>query len=348
MFDIQFGFTEASKFYILSLIVFMAALLVSLGLTPLMRKIAVRLKIIDEPNTAVKTHTVATPYMGGLAILIALLSACVMGAHVADLFDKTFGAIIIGMTFLALMGFVDDMYGLKPSTRFIGQVATAMFMIYNDIQLHIIFIPDWANVLLTVLWIVGITNALNIIDIMDGLASGVAIIAATTFFFVAIPNLQPVILILCAGLIGATLGFWRHNFFPAKIYMGDSGAYLIGFTLATIALMEQFTANNKLALLTPILVLGIPIYDTFLVMALRIWGRKNPFHGSRDHFALRLEHLGIPRKYVVILIYHICVILGMTAFIMTQLNNWGAWFTLCSITLIALLAAYKIGSFSMD
>lgn len=325
---------------------FMAAWLMSLSLTPLMRLMAIRFNIIDAPTTDVKTHTKPTPYMGGLAMLLATLVTIIIGGWWLDLFDRQLLAILGGMFFLSGMGFIDDVFNLKPITRFIGQILVAILLILVDVRLQIMYLPDWLNIALTIFWIVGITNALNIIDIMDGLASGVAVIAGATFFFVAIPTEQMSILLISSVLVGAALGFLYHNFFPARIYMGDSGAYLLGFTLAVIAIQESFTSVNTFALLSPILILGIPIYDTFFVMFLRIIQGRNPFHGSRDHFALRLEKLGIPRKFVVIQIYHIAVILGMAAFIATQVELWGALFIYSLIILIALAASRQLWKYA--
>ncbi len=348
MHDFIIESTRVGNYNIITLILFIVSLLITLVSTPLMRLIASRLEIIDKPDSKVKTHTVATPYMGGLAMLIGLITTAIIGASYLDLLNEQFLAILIGMVFLAVIGFVDDLFTLKPLTRFIGQIAVSLLMIKSGIHLEIVYLSEWQNYALTIIWIVGITNALNIIDIMDGLAAGVTVIAAATFLFVAIPKQQVFVFLLSAPLIGAALGFWVFNFFDffkkkIKIYMGDSGAYLLGFSLAIIAIVAEFTAENELALLSPILILGLPIYDTFLVMFLRSVAWKNPFHGSKDHFALRLEASGIPRRYVVILIYHICVILGQTAFIATLLNFWGALFAYCLITLIALVAGLKLG-----
>jgi len=257
-----------------------------------------------------------------------------------------FFSILFSIAFLSIMGFVDDLRGLTPWTRFAGQTFVALLMVSVGIRLEIVYFPTELNIALTIIWIVGITNALNIIDIMDGLAGGVALIAGAVFLFVALPAPQPEILILSATLIGAVGGFLVHNY-SGKIYMGDSGSYLLGFMLSIIAIREQFTAENSLALLSPVLILGIPIYDTFLVMILRIRKRKNPFHGSRDHFALRLEVLGIPRKYVVIMIWLISVTLGQAAFIMTRLNIWGAAFAYILIAIVACTVAKKISMVDM-
>ncbi len=330
------------------LLIFCGSLLLSILFTPFMRTVALRFSIMDAPDSDVKTHTVATPYMGGLAMLAAVIVPLIIGSYILDLFRPDMLALLFGMITLSVMGFVDDLYGLKPLTRFIGQILIAVLMVAVDVRLEIMYFPVWLNIALTVFWIVGITNALNIIDIMDGLASGVTVIAAAAFFFVAIPTSQIFILLVGAALVGSALGFWYHNFFPAKIYMGDSGSYLLGFTLAVLAIEESFTSVNPFALLSPILILGIPIYDTFLVMLLRVIKGKNPFYGSRDHFALRLEALGIPRKFVVIFIYHICVILGLVSFVATQVNLWGALFIYCLIALIALTAGRKLSLISME
>ncbi len=345
------AFMEARQFYIAIAVILSVAFLLAWLITPLMRRLAIRFGIIDKPNSAVKTHKVATPYMGGLAMLTAVMVTCLGGAIYLKLLNFEFAIVAASMLFLSIMGFVDDVRNLRPLTRFVAEIIIALIIVFAaHIHLDIVYLPAWVNYALTVLWIVGLTNALNIIDIMDGLASGVAVISGLSFLFIglATPEPQPLVYLLCAAIVGAAQGFWLHNFFPAKIYMGDSGAYLLGFTLAIISIKTEFSANNALAVLTPVLVLGVPIYDTFLVMILRSIKGKNPFHGSKDHFALRLEALKIPRRYVVIFIYHVCIILGMAAFVATLLNLWGALFVYCLISFIALMAGRKLSQIAME
>ncbi|MEW6089019.1 MAG: MraY family glycosyltransferase [bacterium] len=331
------------------LIIFICSFLLALFLTPFFRNLALRLNILDNPATnALKTQDKPVPYLGGLAIYFSFIIVIIGVIMFSRLeFSPDIVSIIIGGTVICLLGFIDDIYKLRPLIKFVFQFVAALILIYFDLRLKIFFLPKAVNILLTILWIVGITNAFNLIDIMDGLSGGVAFIAGMTFLFVGLPTNQIFIILFSCALTGSVIGFLPYNLKPASIYMGDAGSQFLGFVLSAIAIGESYTAVNNAALLSPILILGIPVYDTILVSILRIKQKKSPFLGSPDHFALRLEALGIDRQFVVIIIYLLTIILGQASYIATQVNLYGAVFTYALICLMAVVFGWKLGKIKM-
>ena len=301
------------------LIAFACSLIVSFALTPLMRKLALRYGIIDRPISAVKTHKTPVPYLGGVAIwasFVLILFIVRFYTHFPTGTLRNLRGIFIGGTIIMFLGLVDDIKGLDFKIKFLAQVVGAIILMLFDIRIKFISHPLLSSVL-TIIWVVGITNALNIIDIMDGLSSGISVIACLAFFFVALPTEQIYVNFASCVLAGSCLGFLRYNFKPARIFMGDAGSLFCGFILAAISLGESYTTINNIALLAPVFILGIPIYDTALVSLFRFRKGKSIFLGSKDHFALRLEAMGHPRGRVVFIAYLISAMLGVTAFLIT-------------------------------
>ncbi|MCH7760432.1 undecaprenyl/decaprenyl-phosphate alpha-N-acetylglucosaminyl 1-phosphate transferase, partial [candidate division TA06 bacterium] len=305
-------------------LIFLAFLLV-LILTPFFHRLALFLKIVDRP-TPLKSHEKAVPYLGGMALLLSVLLPVLLIALLKDLVDRKILGILIGSLLIAILGLLDDIKNLSPYTKFFGQGMGALILILSGVHLEIIYFPLWLNLLLTFLWILGITNGFNIIDVMDGLSAGVACIASAAFLFIAIPTQNVHVVLLSAALAGGTLGFLRFNFYPARIFMGDSGSLFLGFLLASLSITVSYTAVNNIALLSPLLILAVPIYDTFLVSLLRILKGRNPFRGSSDHFALRLRALGMKDSHVVLIIYVISIALCEASYIATTVNFYGAVF----------------------
>ncbi len=329
---------------IIYLVVFSVSLLFSYILTPLFRDIGSSQQIVDIPDTEIKAHKKPVPYLGGAAIFLSFCVGLAVYTFYASRVHHHLLGIILGSLVIVTLGFLDDLYRLSPAVKLAVQVLSVIVLIKFNVYLKIIFLPHWLNIGLTFLWVLGITNALNIIDIMDGLSAGVTFIAGATFLFVALPSGQALVLSLSAAICGAVLGFLRYNFHPAQIYMGGMGALFIGFILAAIALEESYTAVNNIALLSPLLILGIPIYDTCLVVVLRLLGGKNPLYGSNDHFALRLEACGIKQKHTVYIIYLICIILGQASYIATTVNIYGAIFTYILVLITSLIGGIALSA----
>jgi UDP-GlcNAc:undecaprenyl-phosphate GlcNAc-1-phosphate transferase len=320
---------------------FFTALVVSAGLTPLMRKLAVRFHILDHPVSDVKTHKRPIPYLGGAAIAGGLVVALVIARFRTNFPTGTLHAlrgILFGSIVVFLLGLADDIerHGLGYKKKFLVQFVAALCLILFDIRIKFIS-PAWLGNLLTIVWIVGIINALNIIDIMDGLASGIAVIASLGFLFISLPSEEVFVNFTSAALAGALLGFLPYNLSKKyKIFMGDTGSLLAGFVLAALSLGTSYTRVNNLGVFSPMLILGLPIYDTFLVIYLRYTKGLSPFRGSRDHFALRLESFGFFREEILVMCYAASLLLTFVAYEVTVVSRQYAFILFAATALLAL------------
>ncbi|MDR2192554.1 MAG: undecaprenyl/decaprenyl-phosphate alpha-N-acetylglucosaminyl 1-phosphate transferase, partial [Endomicrobium sp.] len=261
---------------------FFIALLISAAATPLCRVIAVKLNILDNPISEVKTHKKSAPYLGGAAIAAGWLASLFIIRFATSFPDGTLRSlrgIIYGSLITLLLGFIDDKKykGLGFKSKFLIQIAAAAIVVFGfDIRIN--FIPIyWLSCAVSVFWIVGVTNAFNIIDIMDGLSSGIAFIAALAFLFISLPTEMIYVNFCAAALGGALLGFIPFNLSKSKkIFMGDTGSLFIGFILASLAMGTSFTAISEIGLFAPLLILAVPLYETFFVSAVRIGNGKSP------------------------------------------------------------------------
>ena len=330
------------------LITFLSSLVLVLLLTPLARKMAFRFDILDHPRAPVKVHKEPVPYLGGIAIFLAFLIPVIVGFFLFNIpeegREQLLGILLGGVIIIAL-GVADDLQGLSARTKLFVESLAAVVLIMFGVRLK--FLPFWPSIPLTILWVVGIINAFNIIDIMDGLSSGVAFIASLALIAIALPGEQAFVILACAALSGACLGFLRHNLFPAKIYMGDAGSLFLGFTMAAIAIGTSYTAVNRIALFAPILILGIPIYDTFLVTALRTKKGRSILRASNDHFALRLVTLGLSRKKTVLIVYLISILLAIAGVVVTRVEIKWAILIYCLIILFSFLVGHRLAQIEM-
>lgn len=290
----------------------------SLGLTPLTRQIAQRVGLMDAPSGR-KVHRAPIPLMGGLAIYGAFLLALLLfgnwPAHIVEL-----GAILVGATWLALIGLLDDRFDLSPRIKFPAQLAAAALVITSGIRVDLFNNPP-LDILLTAIWIVGIINAINFLDNMDGLAAGVSAIGALFTFVLAFSQGQELVSRLAAALCGSAIGFLIYNFNPASTFMGDMGSLVLGFVLAVIGIKLRFTQpfqSTAVSWMVPILVLGLPIFDTTLVVFTRLREGRSPFEGGKDHTSHRLVAMGLSHRLAVINLYGTCILLGIAAIIVSQ------------------------------
>ncbi len=315
---------------------FLSSLFLALFLSPLLRRLALRLGVVDIPK-GMKDHSSPTPYLGGLAIYFSFVIPVSILAALRSSLPLPLLGLLAGGTVVCGLGLLDDLRELSPQVKAFGTLAAAAILVSSGVGLRIVFFPAWLNVTLTFVWIVGITNAFNIIDILDGLSAGVAFIAVSTFFLIAIPTQNLLVAIASAALAGASLGFLRFNFYPARIFMGDCGSLFLGFILAGVSIAESYTAVNDIALFSPLLILAIPIYDTFYVSTLRILRRRSPFRGSKDHFALKLRAIGLKDQHVVLIIYLISIVLCQASHLVTAVSLPGALFTYGVVAVILIV-----------
>lgn len=293
-------------------------------LIPWVTRLAYALGRVDHPD-ARKVHTTPIPRLGGVAIFFGFaISIAVIELIVAGpLFPRTgpFMGLFVGASLIFLLGIVDDLRPLPASLKLVVQVVAAGVAVALGVRIEVlsnpmggmIILPMAWSVGLTIFWLVGITNTINLIDGLDGLAGGVTLIAASTTALIAFQTKQPALALLALALVGATVGFLRYNWNPAKIFMGDSGSLFLGFALAAISVIGLLKVAATAALLVPILILGVPIFDTAFAIVRRAIQRRPIFSPDRGHLHHRLLGLGFSQRRAVVIIYAICLLLGGTA-----------------------------------
>jgi len=339
--------------YIIS---FAVAFIVSFSATPIVRKIAIRLKAIDIPKDNRRLHKKPIALMGGLAIvcgfilsvLFTILSSLLTGNQWLGAFLDIVG-LLAGIAIIVVIGVIDDIKPLSAKVRLLFQIMAALSVIFiSDTRIERITNPfspvgvtelnPYVSYPLTILWIIGITNALNLIDGLDGLAAGVASISSLSLFFVSIltPIVGPFASIITAALAGATLGFLPFNFNPAKIFMGSTGAYFLGFTLAFISIEGMFKSYTAISIAIPILALGLPLFDTIFAIFRRLLNGKPVMSADRGHLHHKLIDMGLSPKQSVIILYIASAALGLCAVVLTDKG------ALSAIILLILVSAFII------
>ena len=308
------------------LFLFAFAFLIALLLTPAMKLVAARLKIMDVPDER-RIHKKPMPKLGGLAIYISYVLVIFLNFD----FSIELKGVVIGGTIILLIGLIDDIKSISASWKLAGQLCATFVLMLCKVKLNIL--PDiwWANVgeiVLTFIWVVGITNAVNFFDGMDGLATGLTAICALSFFSVAQMTGQSYLGYITIVLTGSCLGFLIFNFKPASIFLGDAGSTFLGFTLAGIAIMGGWAENNpKVALSLPLLILGIFIFDmTYITISRILRGRVKSFrewieYTGKDHLHHRLVSLGFSETQTVLFIYLITLCLGIGGITLKATND---------------------------
>lgn len=286
-----------------NLLIFFGSMITSSALVPLMRLLAFKFSILDNPNQVHKTHSQSTPYLGGLVIVIPITILALTGPFI---FFNTFDylnrvlTILLPALLLSLVGLYDDMKNISANFRLLVQSLLAFLITIYLMDLGFIiqiFENNVANALLSIFWLIGITNAFNFFDNLDGGAAGITVIASTSLFFLSSWNGQYLISSFCIALAGSTLGFLFWNKNPARIYLGDSGALFIGFLLAVTLLQFQPRVESQFAsALTPVFILAVPIIDTTVAIISRLFRGVSIFQGGRDHLSHRLITKGLTRK----------------------------------------------------
>ncbi len=327
-----------------ALFCFFTALVIALYATPIAARAAARFGLVDVPDGGLKNHRRPVPYLGGLAVYASFLLTM---ALVFD-FDRSVLGLLLAGAVLVLLGLIDDFGVLGVWPKFLGQGLATLVLIKSGITIQIAALPGWANMILTILWCVGMTNAFNIIDIMDGLAAGTAFVACAFLLVVAFHNAQGAIVMITAALMGSLLGFLRHNVHPARIFLGDTGSLFIGMMIGALAMVGKYDRVNPIGYLTPLLILAVPIFDTLYVMTLRAARGRNPFRGSPDHFPLRLRRCGLSVRQVVALTWGIGAVLGGAALINMGLTARASVALVASCGAVLLIAGAALARVRMD
>lgn len=281
----------------------------SLALTPLTRRLALRLGVIDKPARR-KLHPDSKPMMGGLAIYLALALALLLfspARHIAAL-----AAVLAGAALLALLGLLDDRYDLTWRHKAPVMLLAAAGIVATGVKMTLVG-NDWLDVPLTLLWVFTITNAVNYLDNMDGQSAGSTAIAAFFFLIIAWSQHLSLVSLLAAAVLGSALGFLVYNFNPSSSFMGDMGALPLGFILAVLAIKLQFDQPFSLRWFVPLFVLALPVFDVNLVTWTRIFEGRSPAEAGMDHSSHRLMSLGLGQRQTLALIFAFCVLFGLLA-----------------------------------
>ncbi|MCS7047805.1 MAG: undecaprenyl/decaprenyl-phosphate alpha-N-acetylglucosaminyl 1-phosphate transferase [Verrucomicrobiae bacterium] len=340
----------------------------ALLLTPVVRQYALRRGIVDAPNLDRKIHREPMPLLGGVAVFAAFALNVVLNYLVVlpltarwdvpwvefpDLRAYIEGAFRVGPKLLVLvaggalmtaLGLYDDMRDLKPGWKFLGQVAVAALVAAFGMRVTLFIANPVVSFLLTVLWIVTLTNALNFLDNMDGLCAGVGLVCALLFAMMAGLQEQYFVCLLALALAGALLGFLPYNFKPATIFLGDAGSHFVGYMLAVLPVLGTFYTPESptwLPVLIPLLVLAVPLFDMAMVMAIRLRRGQPVYRGDANHISHRLVQLGLPQSWAVTLIYLITLTLGLGAAILLRADVIVAVIVLtqaiCILAIVTLL-----------
>ena len=313
---------------------FLLAIGLSLYITPIVIEAALKYDIVDRPDGMLKKHARPTAYLGGLAVYLSFLFTL---ALTFDFSSEVLGILLAG-SMVVMLGIIDDLRPLGPQLKLIGQAIAVLVLMRAGLYIKIAVLPPPVCMVLTFFWLMTTINGFNIIDIMDGLATGIAAIASTVLFMVAVENRQNMMAILTVSLSGSLVGFLRYNTEPARMYLGDAGSMLLGLTLGALAMMGNYSDFNPVGYCAPLLILGVPLFDTAYVMFLR-WRRSMPvIQGSPDHFALRLRRAGLSTKKTVNFSYAAGCVLGLCGLACMLVQTAGAAIAIFSVAAMVLIA----------
>jgi UDP-GlcNAc:undecaprenyl-phosphate GlcNAc-1-phosphate transferase len=320
--------------------ILLSALILATGVTPLVRAAARRFGVMDQPG-ARKQHIQATPLLGGVAIYLAFIIALFLFGD--RFYVNQVAGIFLGATLVSFLGLWDDRRGLNPWVKLVGQFLAASVLVVTGVRIEM-FPYGWLNVAATLLWVVFVTNAMNLLDNMDGLSSGIAAIAAVFFLLFAAMSNQYLVGALAAALLGACVGFLYYNLNPASIFMGDAGSLFLGFTLAAVGIKLRFPENSSFVTwMVPVFVLAVPLFDTTLVVISRLRRRQNPLTTpGKDHLSHRLARLtGSPRE-AVLLCYLLGGAAGVAATFVTQASIPEGYILGAAAALVAIYGIWRL------
>lgn len=323
------------------LVVFAGVLLMAVIGTPLSRALGLRMNAVDQPDPTRKVHKIATPRLGGVAIFLSTLIATLLlgGRYKLD----QLSSILVGATLVSFLGLMDDRFTLGAGVKLLGQLLAVGLLIITGVQVGT-FPTQAMNIAVTTIWMVGITNAMNLLDNMDGLSGGIAAIAAGHFALMCSFSGQYLVGALSVAVMAACIGFLIYNWNPATIFMGDSGSLFLGFMLGAIGIKLRFPQNvDFVTWMIPVLVLGVPIFDTTLVTISRLRRGLNPLTTpGKDHTSHRLTHPGLNRREAVLILYIVSFILGMVALFITQASVFESYLIGLAVLIAAIYALWHI------
>ena len=337
---------------------FMIALGMALVLTPAVIAFARRTGALDQPD-ARKVHARPIPRIGGIGIYAAFMVSVLAQLLFADVtpeFMTSLIGLLAGGTIIVAIGIIDDYCDLPARVKLLGQIlAAAVLVIGFDVRIDVITDPfgdyiylEFLAIPATIFWVVGLTNTVNLIDGLDGLAAGVSTIAAVTIFLVAMEEGIPFVAMITAALAGAAVGFLYYNFNPARIFMGDTGSMFLGFMLAGVSVVGAVKSAATIALIVPILALGLPILDTTFAIVRRARNHRPIFKPDKGHLHHRLLAHGVTQKQAVLLMYVVSALFGLCALALTAVSMQAAMLIITVVAAAVFVGARKLGILQMD
>lgn len=329
----------------------LAAAVLSFGATPLVKRAAFKLGAIDVPKDGRRMHDHPIPRLGGLAIFLGFMLSALLFAEM----DRPVRGLLIGAVIIVILGVLDDIMTLRALPKFIVQIGAAWIAVHHGNVIQYFSNPVLTSterfidlgrlaVPVTILWIVAITNAVNFIDGLDGLAVGVSAISSATLLVTAILVSEGNVAVIMAALLGACLGFIPYNMNPAKIFMGDSGSTFLGYVLAVVSIQGLFKLYAIISFAVPFLILGLPIFDICFAILRRLARGENPMHADRGHVHHRLIDMGFNQKQAVAISYIITAILGLSAVVLTSSGALRALFLIGAVFVVGAIGLRLIFS----
>lgn len=333
----------------LLIVPFVIAFAFSFASTPIVTQLAFKIGAVDIPKDNRRMHKKPIPRLGGLAIIFGFAVALLCVSHNLN---RGIGATMIGAAIIAVMGVIDDCKDLNAKLKFLIQIIAALVVIYGgNVKITVftnpnllsdnpyLVFPEWLSVSLTVIWIVFITNAVNFIDGLDGLAAGVSAIMSVSLVFISVRTGESAIAIIGMALMGSCFGFLPYNFNPAKIFMGDTGSTFLGFMLATLSVQGVFKSYAVISFAVPLLILGLPLFDASFAMIRRILTGKSPMTADRGHLHHRLIDMGFSQKQTVFILYAISAVLGISAVLLAESGAMRAILLIMCVLIFILIAS---------
>jgi UDP-GlcNAc:undecaprenyl-phosphate/decaprenyl-phosphate GlcNAc-1-phosphate transferase len=319
--------------------------LATILLTPIVKKLAFKIGATDKPNQR-KVHSRIMPRLGGLAIFLSFL----IGILIYKPMGEYHLPIVIGGIIIILTGMLDDVMEISPKVKLAGQIAAAaVIVIYGGLQVEFIKLPfggiidfGYLDIPLTMIWIIGITNAINLIDGLDGLAGGVSSIALLSIAGMSVVMGNSYVTVMALIVAASTIGFLFYNFHPAKIFMGDTGALFLGYIISVLSLLG-YKNVTFISLVIPVIILGVPISDTFFAIVRRLVNRQPLSAPDKAHLHHCLLKVGFSHRQTVLLIYAMAAIFGLVAFIFSQATVWGSMIVILVLLVIIEVIVEKIG-----
>ncbi|MFC5711460.1 glycosyltransferase family 4 protein [Thalassorhabdus alkalitolerans] len=321
------------------------AFIVTIATTPLVKKLALKGGFVDQPSQR-KVHEDSMPRIGGLAIAFGAVAGLI---YLQPPFEF-FWPITIGALTILILGLIDDKYTLSPSKKLFGQMAAATIVVAGGLQIEFISLPFngyiefglWSYPF-TILWILAMVNAINLIDGLDGLAAGTSSIALTILFMMAFTDGQILAAALAIVLVGSGLGFLVFNFHPAKIFMGDTGSMFLGYSISIISMVGLFKNLTLFTLIIPIIILAVPIFDTFFAIIRRLLNKQKISTPDKGHLHYRLLALGFSHRTTVLILYGVSIFFGGAALVFSETALWMSILIILFLGLLTQVMAEWIG-----